>query len=226
WSLYGKEAQAHDEALFQGLSADMSGIPTFAALFAGVLTSFLVDSLGDLGPDPAIQSVYYQQQSVTVLAQISLQIASIGSNDSIPPAPPQPYLSFEPSSSSIRVNIYWLIGLVCSLGSALFATFVQEWVRSYMQVFQRYDHPLKRARFRHFFFEGARSMRVLASSATLLIRVSLVLFFLGLGENILEISKQITFTIVPFTGGLLIFLFIMLAPLWNLQSPDKSLLSW
>ncbi|KAI9431474.1 hypothetical protein H4582DRAFT_1238946 [Lactarius indigo] len=29
WSLYNKEGQTHDEALFQGLLADMSGIPTF-----------------------------------------------------------------------------------------------------------------------------------------------------------------------------------------------------
>ncbi|KAI9431452.1 hypothetical protein H4582DRAFT_2102968 [Lactarius indigo] len=36
WSLYSKEAQAHDEALFQGLLADMSGVPTFAGLFAAL----------------------------------------------------------------------------------------------------------------------------------------------------------------------------------------------
>jgi hypothetical protein len=29
WSLYGKEAQTHDEAQFQSLSADMEGVPTF-----------------------------------------------------------------------------------------------------------------------------------------------------------------------------------------------------
>ncbi|KAH9051800.1 hypothetical protein EDB87DRAFT_1547184, partial [Lactarius vividus] len=90
-----------------------------AGLFAAVLTSFLVDSLKNLQPDPAQQSVYYHQQSVAMLAQISQQIASIA-----------PQVS---PSSDILVNGFWLLGLVCSLSAALFATLVQEWVRSYMQ---------------------------------------------------------------------------------------------
>ena len=36
WSLYGKEAQTHDEALFQSLSADMDGVPTFVRLLPHV----------------------------------------------------------------------------------------------------------------------------------------------------------------------------------------------
>ncbi|KAH8989933.1 hypothetical protein EDB86DRAFT_3080704 [Lactarius hatsudake] len=77
WSLYNKEAQTHDEAFLQGILADMSGIPTFAGLLAVVITSFLVDSLKNLKPDPAQQSVYYHQQSVAMLTQISQQVASI-----------------------------------------------------------------------------------------------------------------------------------------------------
>jgi hypothetical protein len=29
WTHYGKKAQTHDETIFQGLSADMDGVPTF-----------------------------------------------------------------------------------------------------------------------------------------------------------------------------------------------------
>ncbi|KAF8262937.1 hypothetical protein EI94DRAFT_1808061 [Lactarius quietus] len=124
WSLYGKEAQAHDETLFQSLSADMDGVPTFvrisprvqrrlevnlpanpqAGLFAAVLTSFLVNSLQNLQPDPAQQAVYYHQQSVAMLAQISQQIASIAPQVSIPSTPPPPYPAFHISISDIRVN--------------------------------------------------------------------------------------------------------------------------
>ncbi|KAH9017068.1 hypothetical protein EDB84DRAFT_1276664, partial [Lactarius hengduanensis] len=131
WSLYGKEAQTHDEALFQGLLEDMNGIPTFAGLFAAVLTSFLVDSLQNLQPDPAQQSVYYHQQSVAMLAQISQQIASITPQVSVPSTPPPPYPAFHPSATDVQVNVFWLMGLVLSLSAALFATLVQQWVRSY-----------------------------------------------------------------------------------------------
>jgi hypothetical protein len=76
--------------------------------------------------------------------------------------PPPPYPTFRPSSSDIRVNIYWSIGLVCSLSAGVLAILIRQWARSYMQAFQRYDHPLKKARFRQFFFEGTKGMRNLA----------------------------------------------------------------
>ncbi|KAH9051799.1 hypothetical protein EDB87DRAFT_1731342 [Lactarius vividus] len=206
---------------------DMDGVPTFAGLFAAVLTSFLVDSLQNLQPDPAQQSVYYHQQSVAMLAQISQQIASIAPQVSVPSTPPPPYPAFHTSIRDIRVNAYWLIGLVCSLSAALFATLVQQWVRSYMQVFQRYDHPLKRARFRQFFFEGARSMRAMAVAVPSLIRVSLVLFFFGLSDSLLGFNTTIgVITIIPICCCGSFFLYGMLAPLWNLQSPHQTLFSW
>ncbi|KAI9431902.1 hypothetical protein H4582DRAFT_1785080, partial [Lactarius indigo] len=198
-----------------------------AGLFAAVLTSFLVDSLQNLQPDPAQQSVYYHQQSVAMLAQISQQIASIAPQVSVPSTPPPPYPPFHPPVKDIRVNAYWLIGLVCSLSAALFATLVQQWVRSYMQIFQRYDHPLKRARFRQFFFEGAKSMRVMAVAVPSLIRVSLVLFLFGLGDSMLNVNTTIgVITIVPTCCCGSFFLYGMLAPHLNLQSPHQTLLSW
>ncbi|KAI9431464.1 hypothetical protein H4582DRAFT_2001129 [Lactarius indigo] len=46
-----------------------------------------------------------------------------------------------------------------------------------MEALQRYDHPLKRARFRQFFFQGTLLTRLMARSVPLLIRTSLLLFF-------------------------------------------------
>ncbi|KAH8985745.1 hypothetical protein EDB86DRAFT_2320202 [Lactarius hatsudake] len=228
WYLYDKEAQAHDQVLFQALLEDMSGIPTFAGLFAAVLTSFLVDSLKNLQPDPAQQSVYYHNQSVAILAHISHQLASATSQTPAPPIPSlAPYPDFTPSGPDILVNGFWLIGLVCSLSAALFATLVQQWVRSYMRVYQQYDHPLKRARFRQFFFDGAWSVRGLALSATSAIRFSLVLFFLGLSGSILNVDTHVGAIVTFFICGCgSIFLFTKLVPLWDLQSPDKSVFSW
>ncbi|KAH9008990.1 hypothetical protein EDB85DRAFT_1511859 [Lactarius pseudohatsudake] len=225
WTLYGKEAKTHDEARFERLAADMDGIPTFAGLFAAVLTSFLVQSIQNLQTNPMEQSAYYQQQSVAMLAQISHQIASITPQVPVAPTPP-PYPAFHPSSSDVRVNIYWVTGLVCSLSAALLATVVQQWVRSYMQVFQQYDHPLKRARFRQFFFEGADGMRTLAGAVQRLIQLSLFCFFLGLGDSMLNTNTTVgVTTIIPicFCGSL--YLYSVSAPLRNLQSPHQNLFS-
>ncbi|KAH9057214.1 hypothetical protein EDB87DRAFT_1133707 [Lactarius vividus] len=225
WTLYGKEAKTHDEARFERLAADMDGIPTFAGLFAAVLTSFLVQSIQNLQSNPMEQSVYYQQQSVAMLAQISHQIASITPQVPVAPTPP-PYPAFHPSSSDVRVNIYWVTGLVCSLSAALLATVVQQWVRSYMQVFQQYDHPLKRARFRQFFFEGADGMRTLAGAVQRLIQLSLFCFFLGLGDSMLNTNTTVgVTTIIPICVCGSLYLYSVSAPLRNLQSPHQNLFS-
>jgi hypothetical protein len=195
-------------------------------LFAGVLTSFLVDSIQNLQANPVEQSVYYQQQSVAILAQISQQIASITPQVPIALTPPPPYPVFKPTSSDIRVNSFWLVGLVCSLTAALFAIIIKQWARYYMLVFQRYDHPLKRARFRQFFFEGSEGMRKLAKQVPRLIHISLFLFLLGLCDSVLNTDTTVgIITIVPISICGLFYLHIVASHLRDLQSPYKALIS-
>jgi len=54
-------------------------------IFSAALTSFVTDKIHDLQVDPAQLMIYYQQQNVALLAQISTQLASI--------APHYPFLS-------------------------------------------------------------------------------------------------------------------------------------
>ncbi|KAN0136276.1 hypothetical protein V8E53_005881 [Lactarius tabidus] len=198
------------------------------------------------------QSVYYQQQSFAMLAQISQQLASTalqGSNLSmapqnstaptvlpssstnaqqvpIPSTSPPPFPPFTPSSSDIRVNAFWLVGLVCSLSAVLLAILIQQWVRSYMQVFQQYDHPLKRARFRQFFFEGANGMRKLAKQVPRLIHVSLFLFFVGLCDSMLNTNTTVgVTTVLPICLCGTIYLYFVTIHLTDRQSPYKTLIS-
>ncbi|KAI9438739.1 hypothetical protein H4582DRAFT_1950621 [Lactarius indigo] len=223
WSLFAKQAKTQDEARFQSLVGDMEGVLVFAGLFSAVLTSFLGQSIQKLQPDPTQQSAYYQNQSLAVLIHISQQIATIGSQVSNPSITPPPYLPPKPSSSDILVNVCWLISLVCSLSAAFLAILIQQWVRSYMQVFQLYDHPLKRARFRQFFFEGAKGMPALAEAVPGLIHLSLFLFFIGLGDSILNISTTVgVTTIVPICICGSFYLYTVLAPVWNPQSPYRN----
>ncbi|KAH9057197.1 hypothetical protein EDB87DRAFT_1131786 [Lactarius vividus] len=152
--------------------------------------------------------------------------ASVPSPVPVPPTFPQPYPAFKPSFSDIRVNACWLVALVCSLSAALLAILIQQWVRSYMQVFQRYDHPLKRARFRQFFFEGANGMRKLAEAVPRLIHVSLFLFFWGLGDSMVKTNTAVgVTTIVPICLCASFYLYGVSAHLRNLQSPYKTLIS-
>ncbi|KAH8985109.1 hypothetical protein EDB92DRAFT_1802733 [Lactarius akahatsu] len=203
WSLHVKEARSHDEARIQTLKDDMDGVLIFAGLFSAVLTSFVTDKIHDLQVNPAQQMVYYQQQNVALLAQISKQVSSIAPQVTIPSTSPPPYPNFNPSSSDVRVNAYWFMSLVFSISTALLATLVQQWVRDYMHVFQRYRNPLKSARLRQYLYEGAEGwyMPVVAESVPGLVHVSLFLFFLGLGDSLLAVHTTVAVTtIVPITN--------------------------
>ena len=161
-----------------------------------------------------------------MLAQISKQISAMAPQVPISLEPPPPYPPFKPSFPDIRVNIVFLTGLVCTLMAATLALLTQQWVRSYMQVFQRYDHPLKRARFRQFFYEGAKGMRKLADAVPRLIQISLFLFFLGLGDSMLNTNTTVgAGTLVPIYLCGAFYLYSVSAHLRDLQSPIKTLIS-
>ncbi|KAN0133588.1 hypothetical protein V8E53_008576 [Lactarius tabidus] len=210
WSLYGKEAKTHDEARIQSLAADMDGIPTFAGLFAAVLTSFLVQSIQTLQVNPMEQSAYYQQQSVAILAQISQQIASITPQVTTTSTPPPLYPAFHPSDSDLRVNICWVIGLVCSLSAALLATVVQQLV------------PIVHAALP----SGANGMRNLAKAVTRLIHISLFLFFLGFGDSMANTNSTVGIaTIVPIGLSGIFYLYSITTHLNKLQSPYQTVIS-
>src|SRR6266851_4034503 len=193
-----------------------------AGLFSAVLTSFVVPKIQDIDDaDPTKQSVYYLNQSVQILAQISQQIASIGNQIPLNVTQPLPHPTFHPSASDRRVNVYWLMSLVFSLCAALLATLVQQWVRSYMRVFQRSSNPLKTARIRLFLFEGVELLPVVAEAG--LIHVSLFLFFLGLSEVILRINTPVGLTtVVPIAVCGLLYIFSVIAPLIYPQSSYRN----
>src|SRR5260221_3747132 len=97
--------------------------------------------------------VYYLQQNVALLDQISRQIVSIAPQIPIN-STPLAFPSFKPSETDIRVNVFWFMALIFSLVAALLAILTQQWVRNYMHVFQRYSDPLKCARLRQYLHDG------------------------------------------------------------------------
>jgi Family of unknown function (DUF6535) len=172
--------------------------------------------------------VYYARQSVTLLAQISAQLAASGS-----PVPssfvlPPPFPDFRVAQSDVRVNIYWFMSLVFSLSAALGATLVQQWAREYVQFFQRYNHPLKCARIRQFLHEGAHRwhMDLVVHLVPALIHISLFLFFLGLADSLFKINTATaTTTTILIVICALCYLFSIIAPIWDAQAPYQSPLS-
>ncbi|KAN0135182.1 hypothetical protein V8E53_007073 [Lactarius tabidus] len=225
WALHLEEAKSHDEARIHSLKDDMDTVLIFAGLFSAALTSFLIDSVNSLQVDPAKQMVYYQQQNVALLARISKQVASIAPQVSIPSTPPPPYPDFSPSSSDVRVNAFWFMSLIFSLVAALLATLVQQWVRDYMHVFQRYSNPLKGARLRQYLYEGVEGwyMPRVARAVPGLVHISLFLFFAGLVDSLLATYTTVgVTTTIPIAICSSLYVLSTFAPAINPQCPFRN----
>jgi hypothetical protein len=198
----------------------LTSISYQAGLFSAILTAFVVPKIQDLKVNTADQSAYYQGQTVYMLGQLSQQLASVGHEIPSNYTPPLPYPTFHATASDRRVNILWLISLVCSLSAALLATLVQQWARAYMRIFQQSRNPLKAARIRLFLFVGAEGLPSVAEFVPGLIHVSLILFFWGLGDIIFHIDKAVFITtVVPIIICVCLYLYCVVESIRNHQSP-------
>jgi len=124
------------------------------------------------------------------------------------------------------------MALIFSLSAALLAILVQQWVRDYMHVFQRYSDPLKSARLRQYLHEGCEGwyMPVVAEAVPGLLHVSLFLFFVGLCDTVLNINTAVGIsTTVPVGISGLLYIFTTFAPIIFPNSPYQnsfSVLIW
>jgi hypothetical protein len=196
-----------------------------AGLFSAALTAFVIDSKQDLKPSLADETIYYLRQHSTILSQISVQLSSIAPQVTIPSTPPPPFPPFSPLASDVRVNVFWFMALAFSLLAALLAILVQQWVRKYMHVFQRYGDPLKSSRLRQYLYEGCERwyMPRVAEAVPGFLHVSVFLFLAGLGDSLLHINTKVALsTIVPIGVSGLLYIFTTFAPIIYPQSPYQS----
>jgi hypothetical protein len=185
----------------------------------------VIDSKENLQVKPKDEMVYYLRQHSTILSQISLQLSSFAPQVSIPSTPPSPFPKFNPSASDIRINVFWFMALIFSLSAALLAILVQQWVRDYMHVFQRYSDPLKGARLRQYLHEGSErwNMPRVAEAVPGLLHLSLFLFFAGLVDSLLNINTTVGLSaVIPIGTGVLLYIFTIFASIIYPQSPYQN----
>jgi uncharacterized protein DUF6535 len=242
WTLFKKEAKSHDNARIYVLKEDMGSALIFvrsysvrayglghadvwpqAGLFAGTLTGFVLNSKQDLKVNPADETVYYLRQHSTILSQISVQLASIAPQVSIPSTPPAPFPLRSPSAFNVRVNVFWFMALVFSLLAALLAILVQKWVRDYMKVFDRFSDPLKTARLRQYLYKGCKRLPMVAEIVPGCLHVSLFLFFVRLGNSLFNINTTVGIsTIVPIGICGLLYVWASFLPIISPQSSYQT----
>jgi hypothetical protein len=139
-----------------------------AALFAGFLSSFLIELLGRLEPDPIdiIQDVLIYQTQM-------MRNSSLG-----------PYVApnFSPPEHIVIVNALFYASLGVMLLAAFIAMLIKSWVREFDRGLGAMSLPEQRAKTREFRYLGMERWKLpeMVGMLPLLIQISLLLFSLGL----------------------------------------------
>jgi len=196
-----------------------------AGLFSAALTAFIIDRSQNIQQTPAQQSVFFQQQSVALLNQISQQLSSLGAQTPVSSNLSLSGPAVTPSSSDVRVNVFWFLSLVFSLSAALLATLVQRSARDHMHIFRRYSHPLRIARIRQYLHEGVESwyMPAIAEAVPGLIHFSLLLFLIGLADFLLHTHTIVgKFTVVPMSLCAALYIISTVAPVISPKCPYRT----
>ncbi|KAF8266281.1 hypothetical protein EI94DRAFT_217343 [Lactarius quietus] len=185
------QAENFDKEQSESWKGDTEGILVFTGLFSATVASFIIESYQQLQPDSG-------DTTVLLLAQISQQLAALSNGTSISIPSTLPNQTFRPSTSAVRVNILWFLSLTLSLTCALLATLMQQWVRRYLQVSQRWYAPYKRARIRTFFAEGVTRFGLPRAVEALpaLLHASVFLFFAGLIDFLLNINHTVAISLL------------------------------
>jgi hypothetical protein len=189
WSEYLEDVKAFDTGLTETWKEDANGVLTFVspmllvpeyvavtnwktAIFSATVATFIVESYKLLSPDSG-------SQTVILLGQLSQQFAGFANGTYVQP---QTYPPSPPSASVVWLNGIWLLSLMLSTTSALFATLTQQWARRYLQLPQMRNVPSDRARVRSYLFLGTvkYAMYHAVETAPTLLHLSVLLFNIGL----------------------------------------------
>jgi hypothetical protein len=172
-----------------------------------------VDSYKNLQPD-------HIETSARLLLQISQQMA----NTTYRPEITSFETSFQPTTSSVRINTLWLVGLVLSLMASLFCIFVKQWVRMYMKWTE--VTPLQTAMaLRQYRYNGLQQWGLPAALAIMpgILQLALALFLVGLVDLLMPIHHIVgVATSVVVYGFLGIAVILTLLPLVWRTSPFKT----
>jgi Family of unknown function (DUF6535) len=146
-------------------------------------------------------------------------------NPSQPPTPATPP-PFSPPNYVIAVNTLWFLSLTIGLTSAMLALMLQQWARRYLQVAEHLGHtPHDVARIRAFFSRGVKQLGFskVAEAMTLLIHISLCLFFIGLLIYLFNINHTIFSAVICWISIVAAaYLIITIMPILRVDSPYYS----
>ncbi|KAI0946259.1 hypothetical protein AcV7_010283 [Taiwanofungus camphoratus] len=206
WSRCASLLHDRDEAKFKAWKEDVDALLTFAALFSGVVTAFIIQTYQLLQPDSA---------SITalILAQVSAQLSSFRTSSGFLNSTYSPISvpsTFQPPQSAVRVNALLYASLICSLSAAFMVILVKQWLNQYTD--QLSDPSREAARLRQFRHDGLLKWKVpgIISLLPFILQVALALFFGALVQLLWHLQDTVALVATVFVAAILLFCVITL----------------
>jgi len=133
-----------------------------------------------------------------------------------------------PSAAIVLVNAMWLMSLVLSVTSALFATLLQQWARRYIEMPQVPGLANERARVRSYLFLGTLEYDMFLAVETVptLLHFSVFLFFSGLVIFFFTIHKTVAIAVSVAVGAFAVIYFTLtILPYFDHKCPYRTPIS-
>ncbi|KAJ3507387.1 hypothetical protein NLJ89_g6335 [Agrocybe chaxingu] len=191
-------AEKDDIAQYDVWRDEVNNILIFAALFSGVVTSFLLEAYRRLEPD----------QNEIVVALLARLVLQSGSPPDVTLPSPIPPLPFKPTSPSVRVSIFWTISVVLALGASLIGIVSLQWLREHRTYPEEWSMEEKFTvlQMRTRMLKEWRISAVFVS-LPFIIMLALMLFFLGLVDFLISLEiASITVSTIIFIAPFILFL--------------------
>lgn len=188
-----------------------------------IVAFFFIEGYKRLSPDPGDRNAFY-------LRQISQQLASFAhsdpSNNTFVPL--QDFSPHPPAITIVWVNALWVLSLVFSIMSGLFATLNQQWARRYLQLPHIPRSASEQARVRSFLFFGANKYGIISAMelTPMLLHFSILLFFAGLIVFFIVVYKTIAIVLSISVGAFaVVYLVWTILPCIDYRCPYRTPMS-
>lgn len=156
-----------------------------AGLLSAIVTAFVIEVYRTLQPDSGALSA-------SILLHISQQLASMSESPGASSTKDAfAVREFQAPKYALRVNILWFVSLVISLFTASLSMLAKQWLREYLA--GRQGTPEECIRLRQLRYDGLLKWRVfdIVALLPLLLHISLILFFIGLGDFLLVLDTEV-----------------------------------
>ncbi|KZO93946.1 hypothetical protein CALVIDRAFT_238431 [Calocera viscosa TUFC12733] len=218
WNTYRKHAAAWDKDYLASLDDTLNVFLLFATLFSAVVAPFLIDSNARLQPDT-------QQAAVDALTRISAQLAA-SQDDAPPPIAYDGDSAINPASWLLAVNALWLVSLLISLVSTVFAVSVKQWLTSYKEGLPAATLPAVRERHERYIALDRWKISILVNSLPMVINIAVFIFLAGLVIYIWNASTPLGGLLCGLlVGSMGLYFVTVLLPIIIPRCPYQSILT-